>query len=135
LLFALDAPPDWAQYEDTDGAAEVSWISPCRSGVLHVHAEAVADMRDLPNLSRMLDGFLTLHQRPVATDELLKVKVPGCLCFAWQYADAEQRRAVRTWVLGNEQAWAFVSFHCSLEQEYGLRPTVDAMITSFRFTL
>jgi hypothetical protein len=126
-LFALEVPEGWLFYADDHGG---SLIPPCKTAVMHIHAEAVTDVAELPNLTRMLAGFLTLHHSPVATDELLPIKLPGALCFAYQYA--EGARAVRVWVLGNESAWAFVNFQVPLDREREYRSVVDQMIRSFQ---
>lgn len=128
-LFLVEFPDDWTYYPDEHGGGVVS---PCRRAVLHFYAEAVENPSELPNLSRMLAGFLTQHHRPVATDELLQIKLPGALAFSWQFLDAMQNRAVRVWVIGNEKAWTFANFHAPLDLEPQLRPSVDQMIRDFR---
>lgn len=127
-MFDIEIPEGWQFYPDEHGG---SIITPCRSAVLHIHAEKVRDRAELPNLTRMLAGFLTGHHRPVATDELLPVKLPGALCFAYQYADGP--RAVRVWIIGNEKAWAFVSFQVPFDRELDYRAAADSLIKSFRF--
>lgn len=129
-LFQLQLAASWTFYADEHGGGA---ISPCRRAILHFYAEPVHNPEELPNLSRMLAGFLTQHHRPVATDELLRLKLPGALGFSWQFLDSSQNRAVRVWILGNEKAWSFANFHCPLEDEPGLREVVDEMIRSFRF--
>lgn len=128
LLFDLKIPSGWDFYPDAQGG---SLIAPCRTAILHIHAEAVRDPRELPNLTRMLAGFLTLHHKPVATDELLPIKLPGALCFAYQYADGP--RAVRVWIIGNEKAWAFINFHVTFDRELEYRATVDDWVRAFQF--
>lgn len=122
-LFSLAVPEGWQFFADDQGG---SLIAPCQTAVLHVHAEAVSDPAELPNLTRMLAGFLTLHHKPVATDDLLPIRVPGALCFAYQYAETE--RVVRVWIVGNEKAWAFLNFQVPYEREAGYRSTVDGLI-------
>lgn len=133
MIFELPAPSDWTFYPDEHGG---SWIPPCQSAVLHVHAELVSDPAELPNLTRMLAGFLTQHHRPVATDELLPIKIPEALCFSWQYMEIAPEgweRVVRLWIVGNEKAWAFVNFQLPLTRMEALNEVVDGMIRGFRF--
>ncbi|MBX3167834.1 MAG: hypothetical protein KF760_10500 [Candidatus Eremiobacteraeota bacterium] len=126
-LFSLAVPEGWQFFADDQGG---SLITPCQTAVLHIHSEAVSDPAELPNLTRMLAGFLTLHHKPVATDELLPIKVAGALCFAYQYAELE--RVVRVWILGNEKAWAFLNFQVPFEKELTYRITVDQLIRNFQ---
>ncbi len=126
-LFSLAVPEGWQFFADDHGG---SLITPCQTAVLHIHSEGVSDPAELPNLTRMLAGFLTLHHKPVATDELLSIRVPGALCFAYQYAESE--RAVRLWILGNEKAWAFLNFQVSFEKEPTYRTAVDQLIRDFQ---
>ena len=130
MQFEIDSPTGWEFYADEDEQGG-SWIPPCRGGVLHIHSEPVTDVSKTPALSRLLANFVTLHHQPVATDELLRWKIPGCLCYAWQYA--EQGQAVRLWMIGNESHWAFATFQAPLEAEPQLRQCVDEMISNFRF--
>jgi len=127
-LFDPQIPDGWEFFPDEQGG---SLIAPCRTAILHIHAEAVSDPRELPNLTRMLAGFLTLHHKPVATDELLPIKLSGALCFAYQYADGP--RAVRVWIVGNEKTWAFINFQVSFDREMQYRSLVDEWIRAFRF--
>lgn len=122
-LFSLAVPEGWQFFADEQGG---SLITPCQTAVLHIHSEAVSDAAELPNLTRMLAGFLTLHHKPVATDDLLPIKVPGALCFAYQYAEGE--RAVRVWIVGNEKAWAFLNFQVPFEREITYRAAVDQLV-------
>jgi hypothetical protein len=126
-LFSLPIPEGWQFYADEHGG---SLITPDRTAVLHIHAEKVADVAELPNLTRMLAGFLTLHHKPVATDELLPIKLPGALCFAYQYADGE--RAVRVWIIGNEKAWAFLNFQVPLQGHAAYTAVVDGLVKDFQ---
>lgn len=126
-LFSVAVPEGWQFFPDDQGG---SLITPCQEAVLHIHAEAVEDVSELPNLTRMLAGFLTQHHKPVATDELLAVKLSGALCFAYQYAELE--RAVRLWIVGNEKAWAFLNFQVPLEKEMTYRATVNDLIKDFQ---
>ncbi len=128
-LFQIEFPEDWTFYADEHGGG---LVSPCRKAVLHFYAEAVHDAAELPNLSRMLAGFLTQHHRPVATDDLRQIKLPGALAFSWQFLDSLQNRAVRVWIIGNEKAWAFANFHSPLDLEPDLRSAVDQIIADFR---
>lgn len=126
-LFSIAVPEGWQFFADEHGG---SLITPCQTAVLHIHSEAVEDTSELPNLTRMLAGFLTLHHKPVATDELLAVKLTGALCFAYQYAEIE--RAVRVWIIGNEKAWAFLNFQVPLEKEMTYRATIDSLVRDFQ---
>lgn len=126
-LCEFPIPEGWEFYPDESGGG---LISPGREAVLHVHCEAVQDPTELPNLSRMLAGFLTGHYKPVATDDLLRFKSEGALGFAYQYADGD--RAVRVWIIGNPDAWAFLNFQGPLENEAGFREPVDKVVREFR---
>ena len=129
-LFSVSIPDGWEFYPDDLGG---SLITPCRTAVLHIHSEGVTDVAELPNLTRMLAGFLTLHHKPVATDELLPIKLPGALCFAYQYAELE--RVVRVWIIGNEKAWAFLNFQVPMERVLEYRAPVDALVRDFQISL
>ncbi|MFN8610080.1 MAG: hypothetical protein U0931_21235 [Vulcanimicrobiota bacterium] len=126
-LFSMPIPEGWRFFPDEHGG---SLITPCQTAVLHVHAEKVNDPAELPNLTRMLAGFLTLHHKPVATDELLQVRLPGALCFAYQYADGD--RAVRVWIIGDEKAWAFLNFQVPLQSHATYTAVVDDLVKDFR---
>ena len=112
-LLSFELPPDWEWYPDGQGGGA---IPPDRQSVLHVRAERVEDAAQLPNLSRMLAGFLTGHVRPVATDELHPFSVVGGQGFAWHYLEEWESegppriQSVWLWVMGNEQTWTFVNF-------------------------
>lgn len=126
-LFSVDVPDGWQFFADEHGG---SLITPCQTAVLHIHSEGVSDPAELPNLTRMLAGFLTLHHKPVATDELLPIKVPEALCFAYQYAESE--RAVRVWIIGNEKAWAFLNFQVPFARQIEYRAVVDQLVRDFQ---
>lgn len=131
-LFSLELPSDWRWHPDEQGGGAVA---PPPPAVLHVTAEAVEDRLALPNLSRMLAGFLTRQIRPVAADELVSMPFSQATGFGWQYVERSQRRpahAWRVWIAGNEAAWAFLSFNCALEDAELHRPSVDAMVASLR---
>ena len=125
----MQLPPSWSWFPDEAGGAAVFQpAGQTASSVLHIHVEGVDDSESLPNLSRMLAGFLTLRGRPVATDDLLELDLPNTQAFAWQYQEGEQ--AVRVWVAGNELAWAFINFHCPVLLEAELRSDVDLIVAS-----
>lgn len=128
-LFSVDVPEGWQFFADEHGG---SLISPCQTSVLHIHSEGVSDPAELPNLTRMLAGFLTLHHKPVATDELLPVKLTGALCFAYQYAEME--RAVRVWIIGNEKAWAFLNFQVPFARQIEYRTVIDQLVRDFQIS-
>lgn len=128
-LYELDLPDDWIYVPDAEGGAA---IPPGRDAVLHIHCEAVIDPSKLHNLSRMLAGFVTLHHKPVATDQLLEMEWPEAIGFAWQYRDEEAHRAVRLWIVGHEEAWAFLNFQCPETREPELRAQVDSIVKGFR---
>jgi hypothetical protein len=121
-LLKFELPDEWDWFPDESGGGAVLGTDV----LLHFHEQAVDDPSDLPNLARMLSGFLTLRGRPVATDELLEGRTKNGKSYGWQYQDGEQ--AVRLWVLGNRQAWCFVTFHCPVTREAELRATVDAAV-------
>jgi len=128
-LFSFEAPEGWQFFADEHGG---SLITPCQTAVLHIHSEGVSDPAELPNLTRMLAGFLTLHHKPVATDELLPIKLPGALCFAYQYAEME--RAVRVWIIGNEKAWAFLNFQVPFARQIEYRTVIDQLVRDFQIS-
>lgn len=126
-LFDCPVPPGWEFHPDEHGGG---MVSAGRDAVLHVHAEEVTDPAELPNLSRMLAGFLTAHHKPVHTKELLALKLPGALGFAWQYLDGD--RAVRVWIVGHDRAWAFLNFQCPVAVEPEYREVVDGVVRNFQ---
>ncbi len=126
-LFSLALQPGWQWQEQEDGGLCFSQEPP---GVLHLSAEPVADPESLPNLSRMLAGFVTRTVRPVATDDLLRVPLAGAEGFSWQYVAED--KACRVWVFGNRQAWVFASFHCQLEDAPNHQTGVEKMVTSLK---
>ena len=128
-LYELQLPEDWLYVPDEAGG---SAIPPEKDAVLHIHCEAVVDPSKLHNLSRMLAGFVTLHHRPVATDQLLEMEWEEAIGFAWQYLEESSGRAVRLWIVGHEDAWAFINFQCPEAREIGLRGQVDAIVKEFR---
>lgn len=120
-------PEGWDFYADEQGGG---LVSPDRQAVLHVHCEEVTDPTELPNLSRMLAGFVTGHHRPIITQDLMPFQLPGALGFAYQYE--HDQRAVRVWIVGNPAAWAFLNFHSPLDKEEQYREAVDGFVRSFR---
>lgn len=126
-LCEFRVPDGWQFFPDEHGGG---LVSPCRQAVLHVHCEEVTDPTELPNLSRMLAGFVTGHHRPIITQDLLPFSLPGALGFAYQYAQDE--RAIRVWIVGNPHAWAFINFQAPLQAEERFRATVDEFVQSVR---
>lgn len=109
--FTLELP-DGFKLAESDGPLTCVCRTP--PGVLHLTPQLVEDKEELPNLSRMLAGFLTRSGHPVATDELLRVtSVPNAHGFSWQYT--EEGNYHRLWLFGNEQSWLLAHFLCPQE--------------------
>lgn len=109
--FSLTLPGSF-QTAETDGVLHCICREP--PGVLHLTSQEVENKDELPNLSRMLAGFLTRSGHPVATDELLQItSVPEAHGFSWQYTREE--RYHRLWLFGNELSWLLLHFVCPQE--------------------
>ena len=106
------------------------WPEP--DATLYIRREKVDDLESLPSRPQMLAGFLTSRGRPVATDQLMQLSIGGSPAYAWQYS--EENRAIRLWVTGNENFWAFINFSCPLSAEAEFRQEVDQMIHGFSFS-
>lgn len=110
--FTLELPEDFRVSRD---GAELQCLSEDPPGVLRLTPQQVEDKSQLPNLSRMLAGFLTRTGHPVATDELLKItSVPQAHGFSWQYVEDEKYH--RFWLFGNEASWLLMTFVCPESQ-------------------
>lgn len=105
----------------------------CRepAGVLSLTPEAVTDPENLPNLSRMLAGFLTRTGHPVATDELLRItSVPDAHGFSWQYT--EEQNFHRLWLFGNRYSWLLLTFVCPEEARPGFHELLQNAVKTIR---
>jgi hypothetical protein len=101
------------------------------AGVLHITPERVIDPESLPNLSRMLAGFLTRSGHPVATDELLQVtSVPDAHGFSWQYV--EEKVYHRLWLFGDEFSWLLMTFICPESDRGHFHESLQAVVNSLR---
>ncbi len=131
-LFELRLPEGFTWRSEAGGGAALCHQPP---GVLHFSAEPVEDPDELPNLSRMLANFVTLHVKPVATDELLRLQLDNSLAFGWQYKEdleGGESRLWRVWVAGNQHAYVFISFNCSLKNQSHFQPLVDNIVSSIK---
>ena len=100
-------------------------------GVINLTSEAVTERESLPNLSRMLAGFLTRTGHPVATDELLRVSdVPGAPGFSWQYT--EEGTYHRLWLFGNLASWLLIHFVCPKEHYSEFHQSLTDSIKTLR---
>lgn len=126
--FSLTLPEGFSVSRDSEGLQCVSSAPP---GVLSLTPEAVVDKDSLPNLSRMLAGFLTRSGHPVATDELLKMTVvPEAHGFSWQYIEDEKYH--RFWLFGNESSWLLLTFVCPSAHQRDFHEPLRKMIVSLR---
>lgn len=104
--FSLEVPAGWEVRHEEE---QVFLISRTPPGVLCCTAQTVENSEELPNLSRMLAGFLTRSGHPVATDELLRLSnIPNAVAFCWQYF--EQGTFHRVWIFGNRRSWLLWTF-------------------------
>lgn len=129
-LFALDLPPGWGWHDEPDGGAAVPSGAP---GALVISAQAVEDPTRLPNLSRMLAGFLTLRGRPVAADALASVEADGSQGVSYSYA--EGGHFWQLWVVGNQATWALLSYNCPIEFQDAHRQALDTILSSLRLSV
>ncbi|HIB68990.1 MAG TPA: hypothetical protein EYO33_28860 [Phycisphaerales bacterium] len=107
-LFSIALPDSFEIHRDGE---RLQCVSREPVGVLSLTPEEVENADELPNLSRMLAGFLTRSGHPVATDELLRVSsVSGAHGFSWQYT--EDSKYHRLWLFGNKFCWLLVTFIC-----------------------
>lgn len=106
--FFLSLPDNFEIVRDEE---RIQCVSREPVGVLSLTPEEVHDPEHLPNLSRMLAGFLTRSGHPVATDELLRITtVPDAHGFSWHYS--ENGNAHRFWLMGNRDSWLLLTFVC-----------------------
>lgn len=129
-LFALDLPPDWQWFPDEHGG---SAVPPGPPAALHLSAERVVEAEELPNLSRMLAGFVTRHVGPVTTQDLIPANFPQATGFAWQFIEETAERPPhlwKVWIAGNEHAWCFVSFNCSLKDHETHREKIENVVST-----
>ena len=125
-LFSIEVPEGWQFFPDEHGGG---LIPPDKSAVVHLYGEAVEDPADLPNLSRMLAGFITLRGKAVAPDDLFRLQIKEYPAFAWR-SQEKGKKAVRMWVVGNEFAWVFINFQADLDAESRWRLDVDRIVAS-----
>lgn len=124
--FAVTLPEGWSVRHDEECVYFVCQTPP---GVLCSTASRVENSDELPNLSRMLAGFLTRTGRPVATDELLRLSnVSGADGFCWQYF--EDGVFHRIWVFGNRQSWLLWTFSCAREDVDRFHPLLEGLVRS-----
>lgn len=124
--FSLDLPEGWEVRRDEE---RLYLVSERPAGVLCCTAEEVRDSAELPNLSRMLAGFLTRTGHAVATDELLRISnVPGAAGFCWQYF--EDGTFHRLWVFGNHASWLFWSFSSASSDLDHFHPLLEGLLKS-----
>lgn len=124
--FSLEVPDSWEIRRDEERLYLVA-LEP--AGVLCSTAEVVEDSSELPNLSRMLAGFLTRTGRSVATDELLRISnVPGAAGFCWQYF--EEGVFHRFWIFGNHSAWIFWTFSSATAALDHFHPLLEDLVKS-----
>ncbi len=122
--FSVAVPEGWRVHRDEDG---LFLISDQPAGVLCCTSELVQDAEELPNLSRMLAGFLTRTGHPVATDELLRISnVPGAAGFCWQYF--EDGKFHRIWIFGNQRCWLLWTFTSAGDDMDHFHPQLEGML-------
>jgi hypothetical protein len=129
-LFALDLPPGWGWHNEPDGGAAVP---PGAPGALVISAQAVEDPTRLPNVSRMLAGFLTLRGRPVAADALTSIQADGSQGVSYRYTEGEH--FWQLWVVGNQATWALLSYNCPAEFQDSHRPALETIVASLRLSV
>ncbi len=130
-LFGLDLPDGWRWHPEPGGGAAVP---PGDPGALHVSAHPVDNPAELPHVARMLASFLTLRGRPVATDELARIEVQGGGEGVWrEYEDGEHYW--RLWVVGNEAAWALLSYNCPVRFQASHRAELEEIVASLRLAV
>ena len=129
--FTVKLPSDWQLKEEAEGQL-AHGISSSPPGVLTLKWEQVTDTEELPNLSRMLAGFLTRSGHPVATDELLPLSnVSGAQGFSWQYQ--EEATYHRFWLLGHRQCWLLLTFVCPQEYHSAFEASLGALLADLVF--
>lgn len=124
--FSLTLPQGWTKRDDEGRVYGLSTEPP---GVLCCTASPVENSEELPNLSRMLAGFLTRSGHPVATDELLRVsKVAHAHGFCWQYS--EEGNFTRLWMFGNRESWLLMTFTAPEQHVAHFHPLLDQIVES-----
>lgn len=129
--FTLELPETFELHRDEEGLQCV-----CRepAAVLSLTPQVVEDSDSLPNLSRMLAGFLTRMGHPVATDELLRItSVPQALGFSWQYVEDE--KYFRFWLFGNQFSWLLVTFTCQEHHQAKFHEVLTTCLKTLRLRL
>jgi hypothetical protein len=122
--FSVTLPPGWAVRRDEERVYLVSAQPP---GVLCCTSQRVEVADDLPNLSRMLAGFLTRTGHPVATDELMRISnVPGAAGFCWQYF--EDGNFHRIWIFGNHACWLLWTFTSATSDLDHFHPLLERLL-------
>lgn len=125
-LFSLRLPDGWVVRRDEGRLYLVSQGPP---GVLCSTAEPVLDAEELPNLSRMLSGFLTRTGHSVAPNELLIISnIPGAAGFCWQLVKDDI--FYRFWVFGNRSCWLFWTFSSSAKDMDYFYPALSGIVHS-----
>lgn len=126
LTFTLTVPLEWTIRRDED---RVYFVSAHPPGVLCCTPEKVSEAQELPNLARMLAGFLTRTGHPVATDELLRItNVVGASGYCWQYF--ENGMFHRLWVFGNEVSWLLLTFSSSSADYDAFHAVLETIVKS-----
>lgn len=124
--FSVTVPDEWSVRRDEERVYLVSASPP---GVLCCTPQRVDDPDRLPNLARMLAGFLTRTGHPVATDELLRISnVPGASGYCWQYFDSGSFH--RIWIFGNKASWLLWTFSSSSADLDHFHPLLEGMLKS-----
>lgn len=124
--FALTVPEGWAVRRDDERVFLVSERPP---GVLCCTPQVVDDPDRLPNLARMLAGFLTRTGHPVATDELLRISnVPGASGYCWQYFEGGSFH--RIWIFGNHASWLLWTFSSATSDLDHFHPQLEGLLKS-----
>lgn len=121
--FSLELPEGWTVRQDEECTY---LVSPDPPGVLCCTPQTVEKSEELPNLSRMLAGFLTRTGHPVATDDLLRLSnVPGAQGFCWQYF--EDMAFHRLWIFGNTASWLLLTFSCATVDVDHFHPILEKL--------
>lgn len=129
-LFGLDLPEGWTWHPDAGGGAAVP---PGDPGALVVSAHPVDNPAELPHVARMLASFLTLRGRPVASDELARLEINGGQGVWYEYEDGEHWW--RLWVVGNESAWALLSYNAPRAFRASHLAELDEIVASLRLAV